>query len=177
MNSFVRFLEESSAWKKHYDFVWPLDDFILYILKKDKIKERNCFPSKSWDRPYLCFIIQTGPKYFGYMYVLLKKIVNFTISKRKPSTLWPLCVLPLVDLPAQNCLSPYLPVLRDWMPVDCYVRYHSRFFVPVGHESTHATIGNRHIFSLYHVIVRHTKTSNNLLKDYKVLTFKVIFQY
>ena len=24
-NSFVRFLEESSAWKNHYDFVWPLE--------------------------------------------------------------------------------------------------------------------------------------------------------
>ena len=24
LNSFVRFLEESSAWKNHYDFVWPL---------------------------------------------------------------------------------------------------------------------------------------------------------
>ena len=24
-----------------------LDDFILYILKKDKIKERNCFPRKA----------------------------------------------------------------------------------------------------------------------------------
>ena len=24
LNSFVRFLEESSAWKKYYDFVWPL---------------------------------------------------------------------------------------------------------------------------------------------------------
>ena len=107
--------------------------------KRTKSK-KDCFPSKSWDSPYLCFIIQTDQSIL--VICTIEKIVNFTISKRKPSTLWPLCVLPLVDLPAQNCLSPYLPVLRDWMPVDCYVRYHSRFFVPVGHESTHATIGN-----------------------------------
>ena len=29
----------------------------------------------------------------------------------------------------------------------------------------------------FHYIIRRTKISNNLLKDYKVLTFKVIFQY
>ena len=31
------------------------------------------------------------------------------------------------------------------------------------------------IFSLYNVIVRHTKIMNNLLKDFKIRTFKAIF--
>ena len=33
------------------------------------------------------------------------------------------------------------------------------------------------IFSLYHVIVTPTKLVNNLIKDCKILIFKVIFQY
>ena len=33
------------------------------------------------------------------------------------------------------------------------------------------------IFSLNHVIVRPTKIMNNLLKDCKIRTFKVIFQH
>ena len=31
LNSFVRFLEETSAWKNHFDFVWPLAILTRYI--------------------------------------------------------------------------------------------------------------------------------------------------
>ena len=49
-----------------------------------------------------------------------------------------------------------------------------RFFVQVGHETTYASIRNTH-FSLNNVIVRLTKIMNNLVKDIKILNFKVIF--
>ena len=44
-NSFVRFLEESSAWKKHYDFVWPLEQW----------KVRTIFEIKYFFTCYLRF--------------------------------------------------------------------------------------------------------------------------
>ena len=31
-NSFVRFLEESSAWKNHFEFVWPLGLASMFTL-------------------------------------------------------------------------------------------------------------------------------------------------
>ena len=34
-----------------------------------------------------------------------------------------------------------------------HIRYHSRFFVQVGHETIYASSGNKH-FSLNHVIIR-----------------------
>ena len=54
------------------------------------------------------------------------------------------------------------------------IRYHSRFFVRVGHERTIVPSGNI-IFSLYHVIIRLTKIIKDLLKDRKILIFKVFF--
>jgi hypothetical protein len=42
-------------------------------------------------------------------------------------------------------------------------RYHSRFFVQVGYETTYAAIGNHH-FSLKHVIVTPTKIIKDLCK-------------
>ena len=50
-----------------------------------------------------------------------------------------------------------------------------RFFDQVGHQTTYAYIGNKH-FSLNHVFVRPTKIMNNLVKDLKILSFKVIFK-
>jgi hypothetical protein len=35
----------------------------------------------------------------------------------------------------------------------------------------------RSIYSLYQVIIRSTKIINNLLNDYKILIYQVIFQY
>ena len=43
------------------------------------------------------------------------------------------------------------------------IRYHSRFFVQVGHETTYAAVGNHH-FSVYHFILRPTKISKDLCK-------------
>ena len=54
-------------------------------------------------------------------------------------------------------------------------RYRPRFFDQVGHQTTFASIGNKH-FSLNDVIVRPTKIMNNLLKDCKIRTVKVIFE-
>ena len=50
------------------------------------------------------------------------------------------------------------------------------FFNQVGHKTMYAFIGNKHLFSLNHVIARRTKIMNNLLKVFAkfVLTFKVI---
>ena len=47
-----------------------------------------------------------------------------------------------------------------------------RFFDQVGHQTTKACIGNKHFFTK----VRLTKIMNNLFKDLKILSFKVIFQ-
>ena len=55
-------------------------------------------------------------------------------------------------------------------------RYSLRFFDQVGHQNTYASIG-KSIFSLNHVIVRPTKIMNNLIKDFKILPFKVIFHH
>ena len=40
----IRFLEESSAWKKHYDFDWPLEVLLIYLL------------TVSTKRPFLIFL-------------------------------------------------------------------------------------------------------------------------
>ena len=50
-----------------------------------------------------------------------------------------------------------------------------RFFDQVGHLTTNASIENKH-FSLNNDLVRLTKIMNNLVKDLKILSFKVIFQ-
>ena len=51
----------------------------------------------------------------------------------------------------------------------------SRFFDQVRHQTAIASIGNKH-FSLNNDLVRLTKIMNNLVKDFKILSFKVIFQ-
>ena len=56
------------------------------------------------------------------------------------------------------------------------VRYHSRFFLRVGHETTNASIGNLHFFNKS--CHRQTyQNLNDLLKACKIHTFKVIFQH
>ena len=56
MNSFIHFLEESSAWKNHYDFVWPLvfPEFFLPILFRIYLVFGTDFkakmPHKFWTR-------------------------------------------------------------------------------------------------------------------------------
>ena len=59
----------------------------------------------------------------------------------------------------------------------CYIvsRDRSRFFDQVGHQTTNVSIV-KSIFSINNDIVRLTKIVNNLVKDLKILTFKVIFQ-
>ena len=57
-----------------------------------------------------------------------------------------------------------------------YLRYCHRFFDQVGINPCMDLL-EISIFSLNHVIVRPTKIMNNLLKDCKILTFKVIFQH
>ena len=56
-----------------------------------------------------------------------------------------------------------------------YIRDRPRFFDQVGHQTTIASIGNKH-FSLNNDLVRLTKIMNNLVKDLKILSFKVIFK-
>ena len=56
-----------------------------------------------------------------------------------------------------------------------YIRDRPRFFDQVGHQTTNASIGNKH-FSLNNDLVRLIKIMNNLVKDLKILSFKVIFQ-
>ena len=55
------------------------------------------------------------------------------------------------------------------------IRYRQRFFDQVGHQTTYASIGNKH-FSLNNDVVGLAKIKNNLVKDLKILSFKVIFQ-
>ena len=55
-----------------------------------------------------------------------------------------------------------------------WIRDRPRFFDQVGHQ-TNASIGIS-IFSLNIVLVRLTKIMNNLAKDFKILSFKVIFK-
>ena len=60
-------------------------------------------------------------------------------------------------------------------PERIYNRVRPRFFDQVGHETTNASIGNKH-FSLNNDLVRFTKILNNIVKDLKILSFKDIFQ-
>ena len=62
-------------------------------------------------------------------------------------------------------------------PTTCYLcsRVRPRFFDQVGHQTTNASIGNKH-FSLNNDLVRLTKITNNLVKDLIILSFKVIFK-
>ena len=53
-------------------------------------------------------------------------------------------------------------------------RYRLRFFDQVGHQTTSAYIENNN-FSLNKDPVRLTKFMNSLVKDLKILSFKVIF--
>ena len=59
-------------------------------------------------------------------------------------------------------------------PERIYNRVRPRFFDQVVHQTTNASIGNKH-FSLNNDLVRLTKIMNNLVKDLKILSFKVIF--
>ena len=43
-------------------------------------------------------------------------------------------------------------------------RYHSRFFVQVGHEIMYTSSGYKHLFAKNHVIVRPTKIIKDLFK-------------
>ena len=56
-------------------------------------------------------------------------------------------------------------------PSELLLRDRSRFFDQVGHQNTNASI-----FSLNNDLARLTKIMNNLVKDLKILSFKVIFQ-
>ena len=49
------------------------------------------------------------------------------------------------------------------------------FFYQVGHQTTNASIKNKH-FLLNNDLVRLTNIMNNLVKDLKILSFKVILQ-
>ena len=56
------------------------------------------------------------------------------------------------------------------------IRYHPRiprYFDQVGHQTTFVYVGNKHFFTKS----CPTKIMNNLLKDCKIRTFKVIFQH
>ena len=55
-------------------------------------------------------------------------------------------------------------------------KYRQIFFDQVGHQNAYASIWNKR-FSLNHVIIRPTKIMNNIIKDCKILTFKVIFDH
>ena len=72
--------------------------------------------------------------------------------------------------------TKFLKVFNTQKAVEyMYNRDLPRFFDQVGHQTTNASIGNKH-FSLNNDLVRLTKIMNNLVKDLKILSFKVIFQ-
>ena len=56
-----------------------------------------------------------------------------------------------------------------------YLRDCPRFWDQVGYRTTNASIGNKHFFSLNNNLVRLTKIMNNIVKDLKILNFKVNF--
>ena len=62
--------------------------------------------------------------------------------------------------------------------VKCSLHLRDRpiFFDQVGHKTTNASIGNKHFFTIMTSSDLHTKIMNNLVKDLKILSFKVIFQ-
>ena len=51
-----------------------------------------------------------------------------------------------------------------------------RFFDQVGHHTTNASILEISISSLNNDLIRLNKIMNNLAKDLKIMSFKVIFQ-
>ena len=65
-NSFVCFLEETSAWKNHFEFVWPLEYFWIDEISPTALTaqmDQNC---KSvlwlWQLNYLCkYLSRLGP--------------------------------------------------------------------------------------------------------------------
>ena len=63
----------------------------------------------------------------------------------------------------------------DYFSCPFLPRYCPRFFDLVGYQTTNASIRNKH-FSPNNDLVRLTKIMNNLFKDLKILSFKVIFQ-
>ena len=76
-------------------------------------------------------------------------------------------ILSFISLP----LFPYIFFLN----YDVCIRDRPRFFDQIGHQTTNASIENKH-FSLNNDIVRLTKIMDNLVKDLNILTFKVIFK-
>ena len=73
-------------------------------------------------------------------------------------------------------------IIFDWVPIvihggfcisstDICLKDRPRFFYQVVHQTTNASIWNKH-----NDLVRLTKIMNNLVKDIKILTFKFIFQ-
>ena len=61
------------------------------------------------------------------------------------------------------------------LPDTLLIRDRPRFFDQVGHQTTNASIGNKHFFT-NNDFVRLTKIMNNLVKDLKILSFKVNFK-
>ena len=66
--------------------------------------------------------------------------------------------------------------LKATSMVNLKVKDCSRFLCELGMKLHVWNLVEIIIFSLYHVIARPSKISNNLLKDCKILIFKVIFQ-
>ena len=60
LNSFIRFLEETSAWKNHFEFVWPLEK--AFKIRKYKyqisiLSKKNRLNSQD---SYLPFFLEDG---------------------------------------------------------------------------------------------------------------------
>ena len=56
LNSFVRFLEETLAWKNHFDFVWPLVVSHSWVILKKNVRK------STWGTLYIQFSISKSHK-------------------------------------------------------------------------------------------------------------------
>ena len=57
----------------------------------------------------------------------------------------------------------------------CNIRDRPRFFDQIGHQTTNASIGNKHFFTKYWHC-QFYQSYENVVKDLKIFSFKVIFQ-
>ena len=104
LNSFVLFLEETSTWKNHFDFIWPLLQIKLGFIKNqlanqihrfkkmsEKCKSRemetgkrsttfNCFQFTIFISVLICIFIWKKGMEIGHIYRLVTTVFSHIVS-------------------------------------------------------------------------------------------------
>jgi hypothetical protein len=111
-------------------------------------------------------VIQTTSFLFELIFIILWCKDPTSVPQWYNAAALTICLLALGSLSFSHCCLSSVSAVPSSKKPTARIRYHSRFFVRIGH------LVKIFIFSLYHVTVRPTKIINNLLRDNKTLSIK-----